>query len=395
MPVRETLSIGWSGPASVLPQGGPSFVLVDESASPRPVAKAPKVKPRTVDAQVVSSMRDLVLASFLGSSFAEDRDRPGPTPYTTEGTRDCRPAGLTDADLKTRGAEDLKRVTTRLHATETRAKKKGAVLLGPFAYQDAHVIKAIGGLAPEYGQWLRYAYGDSLQWDDEQGAVVALWKRAEPLFGKVQAKTLKNIRALAHLAIQAGKARMNSGREIHDSEKLMQLLQVKRGNYDVQWAPRWKLYAEQVERLDRDALEALAKALGSFDYVIDGRGVGPTGEEDESDTSTQAAIRAKKSTGLGLQTREAAILRISGELLPGGALDVCQCTDIRPPAPGQSEWTIRAESCADCDTGAMPTDWRELLEWSDPLERRLGRLRGQLVGRGLVLELGRRFVEPK
>ena len=395
MSARETLSMGWSGTASTLPQGGPSFVLVDEPAAPLPALKAPRVKPRAIDAQVVSSMRDLVLASFLGSSFAEDRDRPGPTPYTAEGTRDCRPAGLTDADRKTRGAEDLKRVTTRLHATETRAKKKGAVLLGPFAYQDAHVIKAIGSLAPEYGQWLRYAYGDSSQWDDEQGAVVALWKRAEPLFGKVQAKTLKNIRALAHLATQAGKARMNSGREIHDSEKLMHLLQVKRGNYDVQWAPRWKLYAEQIERLDRDALEALAKALGDFDYVIDGRGVGPTGEENEADTSTQAAIRAKKSVGLGLETREAAVLRISGQLLPGSALDVCRCTDIRPPASGQSEWTIRAESCAECDGGTMPADCRELAEWYDPLERRLGRLRRQLVGRGLVLELGRRFVEPK
>jgi len=389
MSARETLSMGWSGTASTLPQGGPSFVLVDEPTAPIPAIKAPRVKPRAIDAQVVSSMRDLVLASFLGSSFAEDRDRPGPTPYTTEGTRDCRPAGLTDADRKTRGAEDLKRVTTRLHATETRAKKKGAVLLGPFAYQDAHVIKAIGSLAPEYGQWLRYAYGDSSQWDDEQGAVVALWKRAEPLFGKVQAKTLKNIRALAHLATQAGKARMNSGREIHDSEKLMHLLQVKRGNYDVQWAPRWKLYAEQVERLDRDALEALAKALGDFDYVIDGRGVGPTGEESEADTSTQAAIRAKKSVGLGLETGEAAVLLATGNLRLARSLVLCECTVVTPPTSPQSHWTIRAGYCLSCDRGA------ESLKPRDQLERRLVRLREQLVGCGVELELGRRFVQPK
>ncbi|WP_298727360.1 bacteriophage antitermination protein Q [uncultured Pseudomonas sp.] len=389
MGARETLHLGWSGEPSSLPPGGPAFVLVEDLATVRPAARAPSPARRAIDAQVISSMRDLVLASFLGSDFAQDRDNPGPTPYTTEGTRDCRPAGLTEADLKTRGAEDLKRVTTRLHASETRAKKKGAVLLGPFAYQDAHVIKAIGTLAPEYGQWLRYAYGDSRQWEDEQGSVVALWKRAEPLFGKVQAKTLKNIRALAHLATQAGKARLNSGREIHDSEKLMQLLQVKRGNFDVQWAPRWKLYAEQIERLDRDALEALAKALGDFDFVIDGRGVGPEVEGGKSDSSAETDARAKKSAGIGLETGEAAVLFVSGELLPGGTLTVCRCTDIRPPAPGQSKWTIRAEPCAECDRGAMP------LEPFDRLKLRLEQLQRQLVGRGLVLELGKRFVEPK
>lgn len=392
MGARETLFLGWTGDVSRPPQVGPTFIMVDdldEQGPPRPAARAPRPARRFIDAQVISSMRDLVLASFLGSQFAEDRDRPGPTPYTVEGTRDCRPAGLTEADLKTRGAEDLKRVTTRLHASETRPKKKGAVLLGPFAYQDAHVIKTIGTLAPEYGQWLRYAYGDSREWDDEQGAVVALWKRAEPLFGKVQAKTLKNIRALAHLATQAGKARMNSGREIHDSEKLMQLLQVKRGNFDVQWAPRWKLYAEQVERLDRDALEALAKALGDFDFVIDGRGVCPESDDDNLDSGFETALRAKKTAGLGLDTAEAAVLHVSGDLLPGGALVVCKCTAIRPPAPGQSKWTIRAEPCSECDRGDLQ------VEPFERVKRRLERLKQQLVGRGLVLELGKRFVEPK
>jgi len=389
MGARETLSLGWSGDAAALPQGGPAFVLVDETAAPRPAPRAPRPARRFIDAQVISSMRDLVLASYLGSQFAQDRDNPGPTPYTVEGTRDCRPAGLTEEDRKTRGAEDLKRVTTRLHASETRPKKKGAVLLGPFAYQDAHVIKTIGTLAPEYGQWLRYAYGDSSQWDDEQGAVVALWKRAEPLFGKVQAKTLKNIRALAHLATQAGKARMNSGREIHDSEKLMQLLQVKRGNFDVQWAPRWKLYAEQIERLDRDALEALAKALGDFDFVIDGRGVTPEGDDGKYDSGIEAALRAKKGAGVGLETGEAAVLFVSGELLPGGSLVVCGCTDIRPPTSSQPKWTIRAEPCAECDRGALQ------VEPFERVKQRLERLQRQLVGRGLVLELGKRFVEPK
>lgn len=282
---RETLTLNWQGPArgpSAEPWRGPAldspvFVLLHEvDDGPQMTAKARaagRIRPKAIDAQVVGAMRDLVLVSYLGAQFPEGRDSAGLAPYTTELTRDCRPAGLTDEDRKTRGAEDLKRVTTRLHASETRPKKKGATLLGPFAYQDAHVVRTIGNLAPEYCHWLRYAYGDSKRWEDEQGAVVAVWARVQPLLGKIQAKTLQRVRALAHLAVQAGKARQNSGRELHGTEKLMQLLQVNRGNFDVNWAPRWKLYAEQIAQLDREALEALARALQGFEFVVTDRGV--------------------------------------------------------------------------------------------------------------------------
>jgi len=260
-------------------------VLVDEPVpSPAPL-RARRQARREIDAQIIGSMRDLVLVSYLGAQFADERDHAGVAQYTTEKTRDAFPRRLLEelGECITEGGPagrlpadyvaSLARSTTRVVASETRPKKKGAVLLGPFAYQDAHVIKTIGALAPEYGQWLRYAYGDSRVWDDEQGSVVALWARVEPLLGKLQAKTLQRVRALSHLAVQAGKERMNSGREIHGSEKLMQLLQVARGNFDMHWAPRWKLYADQVARLDRDALSALAIALGDFDFVIVDRGV--------------------------------------------------------------------------------------------------------------------------
>lgn len=382
----------WSAPREALQSKSlGAFVLVDEGELlDAPEVPAPRARRRSIDEQVISNMRDLALVSFLGAQFPDDKDRPAPVAYTTENTRDCRPAGLTEADLMTRGAEDLKRVTTRLHATATRPKKKGGTLLGPFAYQDAHVIKAIGTLEPAYGQWLRYAYGDSRQWEDEQGSVVALWARVQPLLGKMQAKTLDRMRALSHLAVQAGKARLNSGREIHGSEKLMQLLQVNRGNYDVNWAPRWKLYAEQIERLDRDALQALAKALGDFEYVIEGRGVCPGGSDVECDSAPKAAPQAWKAAGIGTAEREwAAVLRISGELKAYGVAKLCGCTDIRPPTPAQPHWILRAKPCAQCDGGI------EQLEQRERLQLRVERLQQQLVGRGLVLELGQQFLELK
>jgi hypothetical protein len=409
----EVLSLGWSGTARAS-FDGVSFKLVDDVAAAPPVSKAAKLRLPFITEQVIGNMRDLVLCSFLGSQFAESEDRASVAQYTTETTRDAFPRRLAESlgECLTEGGESgrlpadyvaaLARSTTRVVASETRPKKKGAILLGHFAYQDAHVIKAIARLAPEHGQWLRYAYGDSKVWDDEQGAVVALWKRAEPLFGKMQAKTLQRVRSLAHLAVQAGKSRMNSGREIHGSEKLMQLLQVKRGNFDVQWAPRWKLYADQLAQLDREALAALARALGDFEYIIEGRGLGPEVESGESDSGNETAARSKKTTGLGLETVEAAVLHISGNLLAGGSIERCRCTDIRPPAPGKSQWVIRAEPCAECDLGPASLDAFERIERRleplkpfERLQRRLERLREQLAGRGLVLELGQRFIEPK
>jgi len=285
MAAHEVLTLGWTGDAAKPAPGAPAFVLVDEPAQPAPVARPPRPVRCAIDAQVLGTMRDLVIVSYLGAQFPEDRDQAGVAQYTTETTRDAFPRRLVEelGECITEGGPagrlpadyvaSLARGTTRVVASETRPKKKGAVLLGPFAYQDAHVIKIIATLAPEHGHWLRYAYGDSLVWEDEQGAVVALWARVQPILGKIQAKTLQRVRSLAHLAVQAGKARMNSGREIHGSDKIMQLLGVARGNYDVHWAPRWKLYAEQLKQLDREALTALARALSDFEFVIVDRGV--------------------------------------------------------------------------------------------------------------------------
>lgn len=405
--------MGWAGSAPPA-DDGVTFVLIDDVAVPPKARRPAKPRQAFITEQVIANMRDLVLCSFLGAQFAETEDRASVAQYTTDSTRDAFPRRLAESlgECLTEGGPagrlpadyvaSLARSTTRVVASETRPKKKGAVILGPFAYQDAHVVKTIASLAPEHGQWLRYAYGDSKVWDDEQGAVVALWGRVEPLLGKMQAKTLQRVRSLAHLAVQAGKARMNSGREIHGSEKLMQLLGVARGNYDVHWAPRWKVYADQLAQLDREALSALAHALGDFDFVIDGRGAGQEEQSEQCDSGVQAAVRAKKTAGLGLKTVEAAVLFVSGNLLSGGAVERCACTDIRPPAPGKSQWVIRAEPCAKCDLGAVSGDPIQradrLFEGLKPferLERRLELLREQLAGRGLVLELGQRFIEPK
>ena len=158
-------------------------------------------------------------------------------------------------------------------ASETRPKKKGAIPLGPFAFQDAHVVKVVGSMATEYGQWLRYGYGDSKEWADEAGLVVALWARIEPKLGKIQAKTRKLVQALAHLAVQNFRSLANSGRTVHPAFRLRELLGVSESNWDQHWAKRWQLCEDELWLLDGEALADLLKRLDGYEFVLVDRGV--------------------------------------------------------------------------------------------------------------------------
>jgi hypothetical protein len=167
----------------------------------------------------------------------------------------------------------LARGTTRVIASETRPKKKAAVPLGPLAFQDARIVREVGRLAPEHQHWIRYAYADSLAWDDEQGAVVALWGRYEPELGKVQAKTRKTAQGLAHLAVQNSKRFINAGQDLHHPCRLRELLGVTEANWDKHWSPRWQGLKACAFAMDRAALGALCKQLDGFRFVLLDRGL--------------------------------------------------------------------------------------------------------------------------
>ncbi|MEC8917796.1 MAG: bacteriophage antitermination protein Q [Pseudomonadota bacterium] len=155
-----------------------------------------------------------------------------------------------------RGIE-MRRASTRVKAWETRPKKKSSMPLPPWAFDDARLVQAIAGIAPAHQHWLRYAYADSREWDDEAGAVRQLWAAFLPTFGRAQGKTLKRAQGLAHLAVQDYRHRCNSGRVRHQPGEVRELLGVKESNWDVHWRPRWKRMMSIMERLDKEALAAL------------------------------------------------------------------------------------------------------------------------------------------
>ncbi|NPZ19531.1 hypothetical protein DZ956_022410 [Pseudomonas aeruginosa] len=282
----QTLSLS-SRIVSTRPRPVSSEAFVLDCVDPVP-ATAPRVKARPVPAVIEHDraiMRDLVLGAFLGAQHFHEGDGKFVGQYTSENTRETFPAHLEALrECPAEGADQVGRLpaayvaslakgTTRVIASETRPKKKSSIPLGPLAFQDAHVVRAVAGLAPELQHWIRYAYADSKVWADEAGAVAFLWARHEPTLGKIQAKTLQKVRGLAHLAVQDVKRTANSGKPLHQPARLQQLLGVSVANWDKHWAGRWQALRETLLEIDREALTELCGAMRGYGFVLLDRGL--------------------------------------------------------------------------------------------------------------------------
>ncbi|WP_122516769.1 bacteriophage antitermination protein Q [Pseudomonas viridiflava] len=274
----ETLTLGGSftvRPDPALPVDS-WVLLVAESAPEAPRAalvRRSRAAPKPM-AQDLVWLRDWLLFAYLAPTDYRETDRPpeadGVGVVETDRLRDAFPRYRANelGECPLDGCEDTKRLpfdyvaslargTTRVSCSETRKKKKSAIPLGPTAFEDARLIRSVATLEPEQARWVRYAYGDSLVWDDEAGCVVALWQRSAPQLGKMQGKSLQRAKGLAHLAVQHHKRLKNAGTCLHAGPDLARLLGVTDVNYRQHWAPRWAVMQSELDKLDVGALEAL------------------------------------------------------------------------------------------------------------------------------------------
>lgn len=244
----------------------------------RPVVKERSKVPAGPTAQDLVWLREWLLFAYLAPTDYRETDRPaepdGVGVIETARLRDAFPRYRANdlAECPLDGDDEAKRLpfdyvaslardTTRVTCSETRKKKKSAMPLGPTAFEDAHLVRTVATLAPELSRWIRYAYADSLVWDDEAGCVVTLWARVTPQLGKMQGKTLQRAKGLAHLAVQHHKHLKNAGQSRYDGPALAQLLGVSDVNYRQHWRARWDAMQGVLDKLDTGALEALWKQL--------------------------------------------------------------------------------------------------------------------------------------
>lgn len=239
--------------------------------------RAPRVR-RTVPSIVCQDlqwMRERLMFAFLAPSDYRD-DRPEQKllgAFDTTTTRDAFPRyraqELAECPADCEGARrlpldyvvSLARDTTRVTVSETRKKKSSSHPLAPTAFEDAHLVRIVGAMEPMHRHWLRYAYADSSDWADEAGAVVELWRRALPSFGKLQGKTLQKLKGLAHLAVQDHKRQANAGLSIYKAADLARLLGVTEPNYDQHWRARWQRLHDVLAEIDRHSLEGVWRAF--------------------------------------------------------------------------------------------------------------------------------------
>ncbi|WP_169828898.1 bacteriophage antitermination protein Q [Marinobacterium jannaschii] len=165
--------------------------------------------------------------------------------------------------------QEIRRGFYQVHGVATRAPAKSSCPLSPFAFEDAKVVRAVNALPDDQRHWIKYAYcpEEVSGWEDESGAVVALWKEYEPQAGNVRSSTRKTLQGLAHLCIQDMKAQVNRGKGAHSPARIRELLGVPEANWRRDWSPRWRAMQEIVRRLDRDGLEQVATQLGPGEHV--------------------------------------------------------------------------------------------------------------------------------
>lgn len=240
----------------------------------RPVITGRSKAPAGPTAQDLVWLREWLLFAYLAPTDYRETDRPaepdGVGVIETARLRDAFPRYRANdlAECPLEGSDEAKRLpfdyvaslardTTRVTVSETRKKKKSAIPLGPTAFEDAHLVRTVATLAPELSRWIRYAYADSLAWDDEAGCVVTLWASVAPQLGKMQGKTLQRAKGLAHLAVQHHKHLKNAGASRYDGPALALLLGVSDVNYRQHWRARWDAMQSVLDELDTGALEAL------------------------------------------------------------------------------------------------------------------------------------------
>ncbi|HCE6978421.1 TPA: hypothetical protein NHP34_006070 [Pseudomonas aeruginosa] len=247
------------------------WVELEDAPSAAQVLKARPRRP-AVTLQDLQWLRERLMFAYLAPGDYRD-DRPPQKllgAFDTSGTRDAFPryraqelAECMTEDGRKAGrlpfdyVASLARDTTRVTVSETRKKKTSSHPLPPSAFDDARLVRIVAAQPPAFRHWLRYAYADSKDWSDEAAAVVELWARVSPAFGKLQGKTLQKLKGLAHLAVQHGKRYANNGQELYQAARLAELLGVKTSNYDQHWRPRWQALLAGLQALDEEALRAV------------------------------------------------------------------------------------------------------------------------------------------
>ncbi|GLW38492.1 antiterminator [Pectobacterium carotovorum subsp. carotovorum] len=153
--------------------------------------------------------------------------------------------------------------TDAMHCPETRSRKRPAPPIDPITYGTASWRRAVNELEPHHTAWVRYCYGNDLNYEYQKAICVHVWNEYKPtLTGKKTTdKVRRRIESLVWLAVQRYAATCGCvfvSRGYNDSE-LAKLSVVSRSTWSENYRHHWDGLTEIVSELDSESLNTIIK----------------------------------------------------------------------------------------------------------------------------------------
>lgn len=153
--------------------------------------------------------------------------------------------------------------TDAMHCSETRSRRRPAPPIDPITYGSASWRRAVSELATPHAAWVRYCYGNDLNYEYQIAICLYVWNEYRPtLTGKrTTEKVRKRIESLVWLAVQDYAFGFECKLVSHDytDSELAELTGVSKSTWSENYKHHWEGLADCISRLDTDSLNAIIK----------------------------------------------------------------------------------------------------------------------------------------
>ncbi|WP_440863246.1 bacteriophage antitermination protein Q [Symbiopectobacterium purcellii] len=151
--------------------------------------------------------------------------------------------------------------TDPMHCTETRSRRKPMPPIDPITYSTASWRRALGHLEPHQEAWIRYCYGNDLNYDYQVIICQHVWNEyRETLSGKrTTDRSRRRIESLVWLAVQRYASECGCPKACPDysDSELAVLSGVTKSTWSENYRHHWQGLIACVSCLDSDALLAV------------------------------------------------------------------------------------------------------------------------------------------
>ena len=148
--------------------------------------------------------------------------------------------------------------TDAMHCTETRSRRKPMPPIDPITYGTASWRRALGHLEPHQEAWIRYCYGNDLNYDYQVTICHFIWNEyRKTLTGKrTTEKARRRIESLVWLAVQRYACECGCPKSCPDysDSELAKLSGVSRSTWSENYLHHWVGLLKCAAQLDRASL---------------------------------------------------------------------------------------------------------------------------------------------